>query len=151
MAKADNSFTDKQRENSEAQARRLANLKPFKPSQSSNPKGRPKSIVLSEAYRKHLAKVDETDPERRTFAEILAGQMIVKAKSGDVGALREIADRTEGKAKQTITLTVEKREQLERAIDKLMGDALASGEEVTREQAIEALSIFMPEASQLIN
>jgi Family of unknown function (DUF5681) len=95
MAKEDNSFTDKQRENSEAQARRLANLKPFKPGQSGNPKGRPKSIVLSEAYRKRLEKVDETDPERRTYAEILAEQMIVKAKAGDVQALREIADRTE--------------------------------------------------------
>jgi hypothetical protein len=151
MAEEDNSFTDKQRENSETKARRLANLKPFKPGQSGNPKGRPKSIVLSEAYRKHLAKVDESDPERRTYAEVLAEQMIVKAKAGDVGALREIADRTEGKAKQTIALTLEKREQIERAIDKLMGDALASGDEVTREQAIEALSIFMPEASQLVN
>lgn len=151
MAKEDNSFTDKQRENSEAETRRLANLKPFKPGQSGNPKGRPKSITLSEAYRKMLAQVDETDPEKRTRAEVLAEQMYVKAKTGDVQALREIADRVEGKAKQTVTLTLDKREQIERAIDKLMADAAAHGKEVTRGDAIEVLSLFMPEASQLLN
>src|SRR5215467_3695508 len=39
--------------NSDARARSLANLKPYKPGQSGNPKGRPKSL-FSRAARKHL-------------------------------------------------------------------------------------------------
>jgi hypothetical protein len=123
----------------------------FKPGQSGNPKGRPKSITLSEAYRKMLSQVDETDPERRTRAEVLAEQMYIKASSGDVSALREIADRVEGKARQTIALSVEKREQLEQAISGIMRDAEHVGEPCTREEAIATLSMFRPEVSDLLN
>jgi hypothetical protein len=70
----------------------------FRPGQSGNPKGRPKSISLSEAYRKELAKTDPADPDGRTYAEVLAEKMREKACGGDVAALREMADRTEGKA-----------------------------------------------------
>jgi hypothetical protein len=143
--------TDSQRKNSETVDKRLANLRPFKPGQSGNPKGRPKSITLSEAYRKMLAQVDETDPEKRTKAEVLAGEMYTKAKSGDVSALREIADRVEGKAKQTLTLTFEKREKLERAVQNMMQEAEAAGAPCTRTEAISALSLFSPEASALLN
>ena len=46
----------------------------WKPGQSGNPKGRPKSITLSEAYRRELAKVDPNDAEGRSFAVLkLAG------------------------------------------------------------------------------
>jgi hypothetical protein len=141
--------TDKQRNNSED--KRLQNLKPFQPGQSGNPKGRPKSITLSEAYRKMLAQVDESDEQKRTRAEVLAEQMYVKAKAGDVPALREIADRVEGKARQTIALSVEKREQLEQAISGIMRDAEQAGEPCSREEAIATLSIFRPEVSELLN
>ncbi len=144
-------ITDKQRNNSEGAVKRLSNLKPFKPGQSGNPKGRPKSITLSEAYRKMLATVDETDPEKRTRAEVLAEQMYAKAKTGDVSALREIADRVEGKPRQTLALTLEKREQLEQAIAGIMRDAEQAGEPCSREEAIAALSIFRPEVSDLLN
>jgi predicted acylesterase/phospholipase RssA len=143
--------TDKQRNNSEGMDKRLANLRPFQPGQSGNPKGRPKSITLSEAYRKMLAAVDETDPEKRTHAEVLAEQMYAKAKTGDVSALKEIADRVEGKARQTVALTLEKREQLEQAIAGIMRDAETAGEPCSREEAIAALSIFRPEVSDLLN
>ncbi len=144
-------ITDKQRNNSEGADKRLSNLKPFKPGQSGNPRGRPKSITLSEAYRKMLAAVDETDPERRTRAEVLAEQMYAKAKTGDVSALREIADRVEGKPRQTLALTLEKREQLEQAIAGIMRDAEQAGEPCSREEAIAALSVFKPEVRGLLN
>lgn len=143
--------TDKQRENSEAEERRLANLKPFQPGQSGNPKGRPKSITMSEAYRRELAKVDPADPQGRTYAEVLAEQIIIKARGGDVRAVREITDRTEGKPKQTVTLTLEKRDQLERAVQGMIDDAAQAGVECSREQAIAALSLFTPEVSTLLN
>ncbi len=145
------SDVDDEQKKSDGLARRLANLKPFQPGQSGNPSGRPKSKVLSDAYRRELEKVDLTDERGRTFAEILAERAVAKAASGDVAALREIADRTEGKAKQTITLTLDKREQIERAVDRLMSDAGADGQPITRDEAIAALSLFMPEASKLIH
>lgn len=144
MAEEDNSFTDKQRENSEATARRLANLKPFKPGQSGNPKGRPKTITLSEAYRRELAKVDEADPQKRTYAELLAERMREKAMQGDgaalVAMLKEVGDRTEGKAKQTIVLTADRREQLETSIQRILEQAASEGDEMTREEAINELA-----------
>lgn len=58
----------------------------WKPGQSGNPKGRPKAITLSEAYRKELAKVDPSDPQGRTYAEVLAEQMVIKAKASGEAA-----------------------------------------------------------------
>jgi len=143
--------TDKQRESSEGADKRLSNLKPFKPGQSGNPKGRPKSVTLSEAYRTMLAAVDETDPEKRTRAEILAEQLYAKAKTGDVSALKEIADRVEGKPRQTLAFTSEKREQWEQAVAGIMRDAEQAGEPCSREEAIAALSLFKPEVRGLLN
>ena len=97
--------TDKQRENSEEEAtgreRSLANLKPFQPGQSGNPKGRPKSITLSEALRQQLAQQIPGKSEQ-TYAEKIALMLCKEAAKGNVGAAREIADRTEGKPRQTV-------------------------------------------------
>ena len=94
--------TDKQRKNSEGRARRQANLKPFPKGVSGNPKGRPKSITLSEAYRHQLAQPVPNDPEGRTVAEVIARLMCVRAAQGDVAAAKEICDRVEGKARQAL-------------------------------------------------
>lgn len=123
----------------------------WKPGQSGNPAGRPKTITLSEAYRRELAKVDPTDEQKRTFAEILAEQTVIKAKGGDVSALRELADRTEGKAKQTITLTTDRREQIEQAVERMIERAAADGQTLTRDEAVAALAAYVPEASALIH
>jgi hypothetical protein len=143
--------TDKQRNNNGKKRGNVANLKPFPKGVSGNPAGRPKSLTLSEAYRRELAKIDPNDALKRTFAEVLAEQMIVKAAKGDVAALKEIADRVEGKAKQTITLTTDRREHIERAIDRMIEKASEQGQALAREEAIEALAAFVPEASQLIH
>lgn len=122
----------------------------FQPGQSGNPKGRPKSITLSEAYRKMLAEVDETDEHKRTRAEVLAEQMYTKAKSGDVSAFREIADRVEGKARQTITISVERREQLELSVQRILEHAAGEGISISREEAINDLAQFVPDARSLL-
>ncbi len=122
----------------------------WKPGQSGNPAGRPKSLTLSEAYRRELAKIDDTDPQKRTPAEVLAETMIKRAKTGDVPALKEIADRVEGKAKQTITLSTDRREQMERAIDRMVERAAADGHTLTRTDATVALAAYAPEANHLI-
>jgi hypothetical protein len=123
----------------------------WKPGQSGNPKGRPKCLTLSEAYRRELAKIDKTDPLKRTFAEVLAEQTIIKAKTGDVAALKELADRTEGKARQTIMLTSDRRTQIEQAIDRMIERASTDGQILSREEATVALAAYIPEASQLIH
>ena len=87
----------------------LANLKPpWQPGQSGNPKGNPRSLVLSAAYRAELAKVDPRDPHGRTNAELVAEAMVRRAKGqhASVMAAAEIADRTEGKPQQSISVTI---------------------------------------------
>jgi hypothetical protein len=74
----------------------------FKPGQSGNPLGRPRSITLSEAYRRALSQPLPGDPEGRTVAEVIATLVCAKAADGDVAAAREIADRTEGKPRQSV-------------------------------------------------
>ena len=65
--------------------------------QIGNPSGRPKSKILSQAYKLKLEDDVPNDPKGRTFAELLAEAMVFKAAKGDVHAASEIADRTEGK------------------------------------------------------
>jgi hypothetical protein len=104
---------DKQRQrnpNGRGPGRRFekGNVYGWKPGQSGNSTGRPKCITLSEAYRKALAQIDESDPEKRTFAEVIAARQ-VRVAAGltselSINAAREIADRTEGKARQAVKL-----------------------------------------------
>lgn len=74
----------------------------WKKGQSGNPSGRPKSKTLSNAYRNKLEEEVPNDPERRTWAELIAEAQVRDAVRGNVQAAREIADRTEGKARQSI-------------------------------------------------
>ncbi len=73
----------------------------FKPGASGNPNGRPKLTILSEALRAQLACV-APDADERTYAEIIAEKLCTEATAGNVAAAREIADRTEGKARQQV-------------------------------------------------
>ncbi len=98
-------ITDKQRGNSEGRERAQANLKPFQPGQSGNPKGRPKGVTLSDALRRMLAEAAPGRSEQ-TYAEAIARALCKQAAKGNVLAAREIADRTEGKPKQAVDMTV---------------------------------------------
>ncbi len=73
----------------------------FKPGASGNPKGRPKLTLLSEAIRAQLA-VTAPDDDEKTYAEVIAEKLCQEAAAGNVAAAREIADRTEGKARQQV-------------------------------------------------
>ena len=75
---------------------------------SPNPGGRPKSRLLSQALGIRLAEVKPGDPEGRTFAEVMAANLIDIAcskGSGAVTAANEIADRLEGRAPQTLAIS----------------------------------------------
>jgi hypothetical protein len=77
----------------------------WKKGSSGNPGGRPKSRMLSEALRTRLAEVKPDDPAGRTFAEVVAANLIEIACTegpGAVHAASEIADRLEGRSRQQV-------------------------------------------------
>jgi len=72
---------------------------------SGNPGGRPKLRLLSEALRTRLAEVKPGDPAGRTYAEVVAENLIEIACSegpGAVHAASEIADRLEGRSRTQV-------------------------------------------------
>jgi Family of unknown function (DUF5681) len=77
--------------------------KKFEPGESGNPAGRPRRTKLTEAL---IAKLAEAVPigGELTIADHLAGALIKEALQGNVTAIREIADRTEGKPKQSLDI-----------------------------------------------
>lgn len=77
----------------------------FQKGQSGNPNGRPKSAFLSDALRR---KLRETMPDatEKTVADAVADALVKEALDGDVSAIREIFDRTEGKPLQTLDANI---------------------------------------------
>jgi len=51
--------------------------------------------------------VCEADPEHRTYGEVIAEQLVKRAAKGDIQAAAELADRVEGKPRQSIGLSRE--------------------------------------------
>lgn len=71
----------------------LENLTPWKPGQSGNPGGRPKTKQARQAFQK---LIDELGLEPAARA------IYTKACEGDVAAFREMLDRVDGKVAQPI-------------------------------------------------
>lgn len=65
----------------------------WKPGQSGNPSGRPKTKPFKEALQNLIDKVGLNDA---------ATALVAKANTGDVAAIKEIADRLDGKVPQAI-------------------------------------------------
>jgi hypothetical protein len=80
--------------------------KQFAKGVSGNLNGRPKLTRLTEALREQLAEAMPNAPER-TVAEAIARTLIREALSGNVSAAREIADRCEGRPKQSVDLDIQ--------------------------------------------
>jgi len=73
--------------------------------QSGNPNGKPKWKLLSDTYRAKLAELVPGDKRGRNYAEAIADAAFAAALEGQIGAIQEIADRTEGKPAQAIALS----------------------------------------------
>jgi hypothetical protein len=73
--------------------------RPFQPGQSGNPNGRPKSKPFKQALQKAL-RAAEDDSEMMAR---IALALVTKASEGDVPAIKEIADRLDGKVTQPIS------------------------------------------------
>jgi hypothetical protein len=96
----------------------LKTLKPFKKGvdERRNTAGRPRLTKLTDSLRQQLAEAVPGAPEK-TIAEAIARALIREALTGNVQAAREIADRCEGKPKQSIDLDIQAtswREEAER-------------------------------------
>lgn len=89
--------------------------KGFKPGQSGNPSGRPKSKLLSEAYRAALA---EELKNGRTCAEEIAKEMVKLAMKGKYMHASEIADRVEGKPRQAYDVELSVNDELAEIVEK---------------------------------
>ncbi len=100
----------------------------WKPGQSGNPAGRPKSITLSEAMRLELAKMLPGDTQERTFAEVIAQQLVRAAATGSIFAAKEICDRTEGRPKQAIAMDMNVTDWRELARQNGLNEADVIGE-----------------------
>src|SRR6476646_4936418 len=77
----------------------LANLKPWKKGQTGNPAGRPKKLHVTRIYERLLAK----SQNRQEIAESLMATLTSKGMA-KVLLLREMAERTEGKVAQEISV-----------------------------------------------
>lgn len=75
--------------------------KPFQPGQSGNPNGRPKSKPFREALDRAIKSANEAGEEGLSLDDI-AKALLVKAKTGDVPAIKELAERYDGKVAQAI-------------------------------------------------
>jgi len=73
----------------------------WKPGQSGNPGGRPRTAKLSEACRAKLASTIPGDSTGRTYAKAIADELARRALKGDIRAAEELANRAEGRPGQS--------------------------------------------------
>lgn len=83
----------------------------FKKGQSGNPNGRPKGILswrntIKEAAMKEIELMEKSTGKKitKTLNQIIAEKLVEKARMGDIQAIKEYGDRTDGKAHQSINL-----------------------------------------------
>lgn len=114
----------------EGRERRLRNLRPpWKPGESGNPSGRPKSKPLTDACLKRLS-------DHPKDLDAVARALITQAKRGSVKAFSELADRLEGKpaSHDAIDLSVNYGEELIRRINAGLERVRQGQEQREREQ-----------------
>jgi hypothetical protein len=73
--------------------------RPFQPGQSGNPNGRPKTKPFKDALQKAI----ESAGDDNSALKLVAAALLAKAQEGDVPAIKEIADRLDGKVAQPIS------------------------------------------------
>jgi hypothetical protein len=79
--------------------------KQFTTGVSGNPSGRPRLTKITEALREQVSE-ELPDASEGTIAEAIARRLIKLALGGDIAAIREVLDRTEGRPKQSLDLDV---------------------------------------------
>src|SRR6266571_2476381 len=78
------------------------------------------TVALSKAIKRQLGEVDLEDPEKRTYAEVIAEKFVKLARGQGNGAcsvkaVAEILDRTEGRPVQTVDMNLSTASREEQA------------------------------------
>lgn len=96
-------MTQKKRRHGNPRIKEFGVATRFKPGQSGNPDGRPKSRILAEM----LAAIgNEVDPETlKSYFQIAAERLMSEVFRGNVQAFREFADRVDGRSTQHVELS----------------------------------------------
>lgn len=99
------------------------NLKPFPPGTSGNPNGRPKgpisqllkefgegseiefSVAVTNGGKTHKSSAKIAAGENKSINELIAVKLLQMAMDGDIKAIREVLNRTEGRPHQSVTLS----------------------------------------------
>jgi len=108
--------------------------KQFQPGVSGNFNGRPRLTKITESLREQVAREHPEMPEK-TIADVVAQTLVTMALSGDLAAIRELLDRTEGKPKQAIDLDVSVQDWR----------SIASGAGLTEEEFIDESKLYVAE------
>ena len=78
----------------------------IKPGEVKNPTGKGgKKKPITEELQRLLEMINPNDPDKRTNAKILADVLFSLAGEGKLDAIKEIADRAEGKATTSVELS----------------------------------------------
>ena len=67
--------------------------------------GSKRDKLIREALMVAAKRVDESDPQSRTYLAIAAEKVVIAAADGDLAAFKELADRIDGKAIQQMDVT----------------------------------------------
>ncbi len=75
----------------------------WKKGQSGNPNGRAKDKIWGDAIRVAVNEAFEDGDQKKL--RVLADKLVEKALSGDITAMKEIGDRLDGKAAQSVEMS----------------------------------------------
>ncbi|MFL6332025.1 MAG: hypothetical protein ACJ754_01625 [Pyrinomonadaceae bacterium] len=122
--------------------RRMQNLRPFTPGDPRiNREGRPRQI-----FSKGLRSVLEGEREGGKSDREELQQLIIDVALGrkqatptQMRAIEFIADRLEGRPRQSISVDTDERERRERKLQNFLAESEREGDPLTREQAIAIL------------
>jgi hypothetical protein len=82
--------------------------------------GQRKDKQIREALMVAANRIDENDPQSRKKLYVAAAKVVEMAVQGDLAAFREMADRIDGKAPQSLDVTTKQ----ERSVDQMSDDEL---------------------------
>ena len=93
---------------------------PIKPGETRNPGGRPKADwTFMGLYKAELNKLLKTKDGKKILAKHAVAQRIVRmAIEGDLGAMREIANRIEGMPRQSMEHTGDVNIHIDKVLEK---------------------------------